>query len=295
MQQPFLEEFPQNIIDRKVQNFRQRLKIETNIPKNTIYKFASTRNELEAAYSLTHEVYVKMGLCDPDPSGLRLSYWNAVPGAVTAICIEDNQVVSTVTLFPASELGLPMDVIYKKEVDILRGQGNILVEAGGLASKVKNQASIFHLFKLVILYAEINLKVDFIVNTIHPRSILFNLAVFDSKQIGNLKKHPTVKNNPAVAFSIDLKRMRESHFHGGQSIQIDKKVGRFFYETDNENFFLPDISDPLSPWSVENLDYFFNNRTNIYKKLDRSQLKFFKDHYQIDLFPKENFISDTSG
>ena len=53
--------------------------------KRLVLKIAETKEELEACFSLLHDAYVESGFMKPDPSGMRLSIYHALP-TTTTLC-----------------------------------------------------------------------------------------------------------------------------------------------------------------------------------------------------------------
>ena len=48
-------------------------------------KIADTREELEACFRLLHDAYVSSGFMKPDPSGMRVTIYHALP-TTTTLC-----------------------------------------------------------------------------------------------------------------------------------------------------------------------------------------------------------------
>lgn len=90
-------DFEDKNLKQTVENYRQRIKIDQdfNSVSGCIHKVAKEKDELEAAYSLVHESFVKRGYAEPQPSGIRVSIWNASPGCTTVISTKKDQVMAT--------------------------------------------------------------------------------------------------------------------------------------------------------------------------------------------------------
>ena len=63
------------------------------------FKIAETREELEACFRLLHDTYVRRGFMQPDPSGLRVTIYHALPTTTTLCAKYDGKVVGTLSLF----------------------------------------------------------------------------------------------------------------------------------------------------------------------------------------------------
>ncbi len=53
--------------------------------RRLVLKIAETRTELEACFSLLHDAYVESGFMKPDPSGMRVTIYHALP-TTTRLC-----------------------------------------------------------------------------------------------------------------------------------------------------------------------------------------------------------------
>ena len=110
--------------------------------RSAIIKRAVTVDELEAAYRLVHDCFVERGRIGPEPTGLRMRLWEALPEMATFVAVVDGEVVGVQSLVTNSPgLGLPSDVAFRDEIDVLRmgpwptraGTGRIVCEAANQA------------------------------------------------------------------------------------------------------------------------------------------------------------------
>jgi ribosomal protein S18 acetylase RimI-like enzyme len=106
--------------------------------RSAVITRAVTVDELEAAYRLAHDCFVERGCIEPAPSGLRMRLWEALPEMATFVATVDGQVVGVQSLVTNNPgLGLPSDVAFRDEIDVLRmgpwptrsGSGRIICEA----------------------------------------------------------------------------------------------------------------------------------------------------------------------
>jgi hypothetical protein len=126
---------------------------------------ARTFDELQQAYALVYANYVSRGYCAPHPSQMRFSLHNALPQALTFVGKIRGAVTATVSLLPDSPLGLPLDRIYREQVEPLRQQGRRLAEVALLSDRRDVDSGerlaipLLRLFKLVFDYCR-HLRVD---------------------------------------------------------------------------------------------------------------------------------------
>jgi predicted N-acetyltransferase YhbS len=83
----------------------------------------ATESEIPEIWQLTHDAYVQKGYILPRPDGEFRHYraWEDV--SVRLVAIIDGRLVGTLTYTLDGEFGLPTDVSYEPETDILRAVG----------------------------------------------------------------------------------------------------------------------------------------------------------------------------
>ncbi len=252
--------------------------------KKIIYRVARSRREIEKAFSLVYKEYASRGYIPKHyKSNLRISLYNAVPSTITFVAVEGKKVVATVTLIPDSPLGIPMDKIYKDEVDGLRKRGFKVAEVSQLSIDSKlfpkswfsmfnfgKLIFVFKLFKAVLDYALYVAKLDELCIAVNPaHQYLYKFLFFED--LGKLKYYGSVNKAPAIAkhlnINIDMlgskvKRQRiglYKIFLGGQ--------------TDLKFFKNKFTFKPLD------LKYFFIQKSDCFQKASRQQLAYIKSCY----------------
>jgi hypothetical protein len=87
-------------------------------------------------FSLVYNEYLEEGyIKDSDRSGLHFNIYHILPETVVFVFKSYLKVISTLTLiFDSETFGLPMDVLYRKELDALRRRKRTLVELSSLAT-----------------------------------------------------------------------------------------------------------------------------------------------------------------
>jgi len=69
---------------------------------------AETREDLEACFALLHDAYVASGFMQPQPSGLRVTPYHALPTTTTLCAKFDGEVVGTLSLIREGVFGFPL-------------------------------------------------------------------------------------------------------------------------------------------------------------------------------------------
>ena len=268
-------------INTNTENQTEQMKLQT-LFEGIDYRVARSRDELEKAYLLVYNEYLKRNYVCESSSKLRLSMHNALPTTTTFIAVLENEIFSTATVVADSELGLPMDETYHEELTQLRNQKKRLCEVTMLASNTtlfnegvsmmlnsKKMFLIFNLFKLVFDYAIQYLKLDCICITINPKhSITYDFLLF--KDIGGLKQYDKANGAPAIAKYLDLSTVEnECKEKNKEGLYL-----MFFEKRTTENKF----SDKFK-FSESDLNYFFAEKTSIFKNASANELKYIKGLY----------------
>ena len=76
--------------------FRSRLEL----------KVAETREELEACFTILHDAYVASGFMKPDPSGMRVTIYHALPTTTTLCAKWEGRVVGTISMIREGVFGV---------------------------------------------------------------------------------------------------------------------------------------------------------------------------------------------
>ena len=171
------------------------------------------RAELESAYELVYHIYRSRDYIPANPSGLRLTIFNAFPSSVTFVGVVHDEVIATVSLIPDTPIGLPMDEIYRDEVQALRDAGRRLIEVTMLADRRlsvrRSLAMVLALMKLVFDYAALSLKATDLCITVNPHHDKFYDEYLLFSPLGGLRAYPSVSGNPSIARRQDLERVEE--------------------------------------------------------------------------------------
>lgn len=178
--------------------------------KDIVYRIASTEGEREAAFQLVYEAYVQSGLIEPSEFRVRVTPFHLLPTTNVFIAVHHEEVIATVTLIGDGELGLPMDCIYDLEVNHLRTQGQSLGEVSCLAHRRQHVKQTLPLFvqmtRLMAQHARYCGMDQFLI-AVHPRHAQFYMRFMGFEQIGDERSYPTVRNNPALACSLDFSQI----------------------------------------------------------------------------------------
>ena len=183
-----------------------------NITRDIRVKIASTRAEWEEALQLVADSYQARGYEVAGAGDYRFTSYHALPDTVTIVAKEQERVVATFSLVPDNTLlGLPMESIYKHEIQQLRQAGRHLFETGSLADRdlsVREFIQVFLTLMQVGWQHQVGNGADTTVITVNPRHRSFYTKVLGFAPLGPWRSHPTVQGHPAEAYFIDPKLMQ---------------------------------------------------------------------------------------
>ena len=191
------------------------------------YKIASTRWDREGAFRLLYRAYRRAGLMKPNPQKMRVTPYHLLPTTSVMVARYANQIISTLSLIEDGQLGLPIEQTFAEEVRERRQHGYLLAEASCLADRrteIKRYFPVFvRLCRLMIQSAR-SRGIDQVLIAVHPRHVRFYTQYLAFDQIADERPYPAVQNHPAIALSLDLKRLeidRPANYERFFTVPID--------------------------------------------------------------------------
>jgi hypothetical protein len=275
---------------------RRNLRYDPRKADGVVFKIADTREELEAAYQLVHDVYVKEGYSLPHESGLRVNLRYALPTTATIVGIYQGRVVITLTVIGDSPLGVPMDMIFSQELYALRKRDRYLVEIGALAShpdfRKRRRTLALYADKTSLMYALRNLGADDAVIAVNPKHewVYKHLVLFDS--ISTVKSYHYVNDAPAIAMRLDLRTCVDRWASAYQGRPVQRSFHGLFVADDPEHIQLPDVRETYNVWDEELFNYFFEQRTDPLRDGHGSLLDLYRIMYSL---PNKRSAEDASA
>ncbi len=243
-----------------------------------VLKIAETKEELEACFKLLHDAYVDSGFMKPDPSGMRVTIYHALPTTTTLCAKYDDEVVGTLSLIRESVFGFPLQAIF--DLNHVRAKKGKIAEVSALAVHPKFRktggAILFPLMKFMYEYCTTFFDTRHLVIAVNPNRIEMyeSLLFFQRLTENHVENYDFANGAPAVGASLDLreargvlkraygtKKPRKNLYHYFTKLKLPNIVipGRRFYTT----------NDPVM--TPELLNYFFNVRTRAFAKLDDNE------------------------
>lgn len=260
--------------------YRRIVRCDAAPPGNLTLKLAETQEELEACFRLLHDAYVRAGLMQPHPSGLRATLYHALPTTSTLLAKVDDQIVGTLSLIRQSKLGFPLQKIF--QIDAIHALGGNVAEVSALAVAPRFQARggmiLFPLLKFMYEYATRYFDTRHLVIAVNPKHIGFYESVLFFRRLQKrvVDHYEFVNGAPAVGAHLDLKEaeVKLRRVYG----RLDPSRNLFHYFTGLE---LPNIHFPVKRFYTTTdpvmtpalLDYFFNRRTQLFASLPPKELQ----------------------
>jgi hypothetical protein len=239
-----------------------------------VLKIAETKEELEACFAVLHDAYVDSGFMKPDPSGMRVTIYHALPTTTTLCAKYDGQVVGTISLVRESELGVPLQQIF--DLNSVREKEGNIAEVSALAIHRKFRRTggtiLFPLMKFMYEYCTTFFDTRHLVIAVNPSHIeMYESLLFFRRLPENMvESYDFVNGAPAIGATLDLKEAPEIFRKHYASKPARRNLHAYFIQTKLPNIIFPKrrfftTNDPvLTP---ELLDYFFNVRTKTFENL----------------------------
>jgi hypothetical protein len=264
------------------------LRLDKPLSKKFVFQLAQTRAELEACFRLLHDEYVRAGLMNPDPSGMRVTLYHALPTTSMLMCRYGQKVVGTVTLIRKSKLGFPMQRAFNLD-EVFQIGGNVAeVSALAISSRfhAPRELVLIPMLKFLYEYAEYRFDTRHLVIAVSPRQIGFyeKLLCFCRLHQHFVRHYDFVKNAPAVGAYLDLIKAKEVFFHKYGNQPEEKNLYHYFTAASLPNGRFPHrrfntTTDPVM--TPELLDYFFNKQTKIFSTLKAQEVQLLHTVYNL--------------
>lgn len=246
-------------------------------------KIAEDLNDYAEAFRIVYEAYREVGyIPEPHPSQMQYSIFSMLPSTCVFVFKQYLKPISTLTQVLDSELfGLPMDNLYKNEVDELRSQGRKIAEIGALATSKESRWNNLLMFlgKAYFQYAKL-IGINDILITVNPKHVEFYKAIFLFEPFAEERHYPYV-GAPAVALRINYDIFWE---------RLENTFHEHDFETDLYTFFSRIHSTGIDESMRFNMErniplpqdaaaFFFRQRPEILQSLTPEQIAYIKEHY----------------
>ena len=249
--------------------------MSTQKPPKERVEFALRREQFEEAFRVVYQEYLRKGYCSPNPLGIRASIFNALPEVATFCFWRQDKLLATASLIPDSEMGLPLEQVYPKEIEALRKQGRKLCEVSLLAlnsneiSKgilplyfAERLRALYHLFKPIFWYARNTIAHTDLCIAFNPvHKPLYTSLHFE--QFGEERVYESVNGNPSIAMRLNFDDIEQRgkktpglfKLFLGTSLQVKRITEVFRWNAQDFSYFFSEHSDILKKATAEQIDY----------------------------------------
>lgn len=198
------------------------------------FDVARTREQVFSAWNLVYRVYRQAGLIPENRAQVHAAPQMFSDAASVFIKHQYNHVHATLSSLDDSKRGLPLDTVYRAELDALRRQGRRLTELAHLADadqsgllpdaprhayvanrgtyrpprKMDRRARLAELEALMGLAVGCGIEhgCDDLVIGVHPRHTRFYVRAWGFRALGEETSYPTVCNLPVQLMRLDWRR-----------------------------------------------------------------------------------------
>lgn len=271
--------------------YRSFVECDANPDPRLVLKIAETQEELEACFKLLHDAYVSSGFMKPDASGMRVTIYHALPTTTTLCAKFDGEVVGTMSLIRESLFGFPLQAIFDlNAVRALRGQ---IAEVSALAVHPKFRKTggtiLFPLMKFMYNYCTTFFDTRHLVIAVNPNRIELyeSLLFFQRLSENSVENYDFANGAPAIGATLDLYKAPAvfEKIYGHKARR--RNLHHYFTQAVLPNIVLPGrryftTNDPVM--TPELLDYFFNQRTQVFANLDVRKKQLLHAIYDLQTF-----------
>ncbi len=269
--------------------FRSRLFIPP-LPEDLCFEIAKTQEDLDQAFHILHEAYVKEGFSKPHASRRRITDYHALPSTTTLVAKHQGQVIATISIIRDGPFGLPTDQVM--DLTRFREKGERLGEVSSLAIRPdfrgRSGEVMFYLFKYMVHYSLDYFGLDRFVIVVNPDRITLYESVlcFEPLHRSALKHYAFANDAPAVCATLELRRAADIWHAAYAGQPAHKSIYHLFFggfsEAERRQMCFPDrpfytVSDPVMTPGL--LDFFFNQCTDSFCRFNEHQIKTLRSIY----------------
>lgn len=189
---------------------------------------AKTFAEIIEGWRLVYQQYVKSALIQKNPFSVFTFPEYISRNSAVILGKEGDKSVCSVSAVLDSNLGLPLDAYFHKELDALRNKGKKLIEIGLLAN-LSEKASPFYIIELLSSIARFGVYSNFhdYVIGVHPRRAKFFKQLFGLNQVGASKIYHKLHEAEVILLHADGNNFETLSRKAMHSIYFDETDLKF--------------------------------------------------------------------
>lgn len=256
------------------------------------YEVASRREDLEQAYKLLLETYVRVGLCSPLPHKMLITNFNALPSTFVLVARHKGRVQAAVTVTVATGFGLPCFEAFPAIVSNPDYQHMAEISLVAISEQVDKEyaeaAYLWPLWNYVLRFCRYQLKIRAIISAVtdaSARSLVMQLGL---KQMGRLpitNNQQKKQNLHLLGESLSVLQQKwlnidlsTDHRFGYTSFFVDNKYPEFLFLK------IPAGLREVLTIKPDDFVYFFLEKTKIAECLPHALLTHLRSVYEESQF-----------
>lgn len=241
---------------------------------------ATTKEDLQDAYHLVYEEYLRRKLCKEDASTLQYNFFCMLPGSRTFLLEIEGEVVGTISVIIDSPCGIPMETLFPDKVGQFRQKGRHIAEVCLLAldkkhfgnksflmTDLRKLSGAFKLFKMVFDYARFKVGATDLFIAMHPKHRdLYQYLMFDAA--GPVRSYHRVEGKSVLPMRMEVERF---------VLTLPKQLSVYKYFL--EERISPEVLENHFVWDTTSAREFLFHQRNLWSHLEPHQQAYLKILY----------------
>ncbi len=196
-------------------------------------------DEIKEAFRLIYDTYLSSDFQKPDPSSMRISFYNLLPISLLLTVKKNGKVCGTLSLIQESDHRLPINELFNNEIGKIGKKDSLICELSGLAvdrslTNGESRVVLFSLFRKAFILGHDLLGCTDFCMMINPRHCDYYQKEFNFEKIGQVRQYDKVNGAPAVPMRLNLVKNAELLY---QYFYVDDRQmikERSFHELHNQ-------------------------------------------------------------
>ena len=180
------------------------------------FDVATTVSEVMEGWGVVYKAYAETGLIDPNPYRLHTALSAVGPDTAVIVGRAGGKAVSTASSIADGPHGLPLDCVYREELDEIRAPGRRIVEIGLLADHHREEdggdsaSCVFESMRLAFHFVRYLGATDFVCG-MHPRRARLYSRIFGFTPLGTPRTYSSVKNHAVILMHGTVEHAEQCH------------------------------------------------------------------------------------
>jgi hypothetical protein len=187
------------------------------------YCRAAETFEFEGAFRCLYASYHKRGLAPRINHEMRVTRYHLLPTTSVFVARRGKEIVGTLSMVEDSPLGVPMRVVFDRQIDELAGRRASIVEATCLAVRGTGGSDVEVVHRLMGLLAQSAYRrnIERVVIAVHPRHVAFYERSAAFRVFAPSTPYPSVGGKLAVGMELNLMTLQVRNADVWQKYFVD--------------------------------------------------------------------------